>query len=68
MTYDISVKNSNNIEVFRGQNFTEELTKLALERYAQYPNVSIWKTPETKEERQKMFENSSLSINITHDE
>ena len=52
MMYEISVKNLNNTEVFRGQNFTEELTKLAIERYSTYPIVNVWQSPEPEEPNQ----------------
>lgn len=48
--YDISIKNFNNIEVLRGQNLTEELTKLIIEKYSNFPNVTIWKTPQFEPE------------------
>ena len=55
MMYDISVKNFNNVEVFRGQNFTEELTKLALERYSTYPFVNVWESPEPENKEDFAF-------------
>ena len=44
--YDISIKNFNNIEILRGQNLSEELTKLIIEKYSNFPNVTIWKSPD----------------------
>jgi len=67
MIYDISIKNFNNVEVFRGQNLTEELTKQVLDKYTHFPIVNVWQSPKSKEERSEMF-NNSLSINITNDE
>ena len=53
MMYDISIKNFNGNEIFRGQNLTEELTKLVIEKYANLPNVCIWQSPEKKEGESK---------------
>lgn len=67
--YDISVKDSNGFEVFRGQNFTEELTKLAFEKYATYPVVHIFQSPYPEQEKKECnnaIEN--LTINISRDQ
>ena len=50
MMYDVSIKNFNNIEIFRGQNLTEELTKMIIEKYSNLPNVCIWKSPDESED------------------
>ena len=50
MMYDISIKNFNNVEVFRGQNLTEELTKQVLDKYTHLPIVNVWQSPEPEEQ------------------